>query len=111
MQRDKDDNSGTSSLLKGILIGVGIGAAIGSAVLGYGIYKVLTAEEVDKIPVSKLSRSDAEKGNECAICLDPLKLNDQIKIIRNCRHIYHAYCINQWIVTNASCPLCRGNTK
>lgn len=115
MQRERDkniaQNSGGSNLLKGILIGVGIGAAIGSAILGYSIYKELTKEEVDKIPVSLLKQSEADKKNECAICLDHLKLNDSVKVIRNCRHTYHASCINEWILRNPSCPLCRRQCK
>jgi hypothetical protein len=38
-----------------------------------------------------------DEGTECAICLDFLKLDDKIKVLPDCRHKYHATCINQWI--------------
>ncbi len=65
MSRERDNEEVPTNVgalvLKGILIGAGIGiAAIGSALLGYGIYRELTKEEVDRIPVTCLrNRNEA----------------------------------------------------
>lgn len=47
------------------------------------------------------------ENNECIICLDPMIINDKVKIL-NCGHMYHLKCINDWIdkKKEVNCPLC-----
>lgn len=47
------------------------------------------------------------ENNECIICLEPMIVNNKVKILR-CGHIYHYDCINQWIEKKGeiNCPLC-----
>ena len=40
----------------------------------------------------------------CCICLD--KLNNNIKTL-SCNHKFHINCLNQWILSNPTCPMCR----
>ena len=42
----------------------------------------------------------------CCICLD--KLNNNIKILP-CDHKYHIDCLNLWIRSNPTCPICRAS--
>ncbi|KIW67293.1 hypothetical protein PV04_06558 [Phialophora macrospora] len=43
----------------------------------------------------------------CAICLDSLEENDQIREIR-CGHVYHAKCLSLWVERgHHDCPLCK----
>lgn len=51
-----------------------------------------------------------EAKDLCSICLEPLEKSPVSFITTrtlNCRHVFHKACINKWIDTNASCPLCR----
>ncbi|EXJ58727.1 hypothetical protein A1O7_06156 [Cladophialophora yegresii CBS 114405] len=43
----------------------------------------------------------------CAICLDSLEENDQIRELR-CGHVYHAKCLSLWVERgHHDCPLCK----
>ena len=47
------------------------------------------------------------ENNECIICLEPMVINDKVKIL-NCSHMYHLDCINKWFnkKKEINCPLC-----
>ena len=47
------------------------------------------------------------ENNECIICLEPMVVNDKVKILE-CGHMYHYDCINKWIEKKGeiNCPLC-----
>lgn len=53
----------------------------------------------------------------CAICLEPFKTGDRVQLMANCRHVFHAGCIDGFLRAHfpecldsdcVSCPLCRG---
>ena len=46
--------------------------------------------------------------NECSICLDNLKINENIYILP-CKHIFHCKCIIHWLEEETTCPLCRSD--
>lgn len=43
--------------------------------------------------------------SECTICL--LDYTEETKKTTECHHIFHQECLNRWLETNNSCPLCR----
>jgi E3 ubiquitin-protein ligase RNF115/126 len=47
-----------------------------------------------------------EKGQECAICMDSLQLDD-IAIRLKCDHPYHEKCLLDWLGMHNTCPVCR----
>ncbi|KAL5750230.1 hypothetical protein ACOSP7_024833 [Xanthoceras sorbifolium] len=44
---------------------------------------------------------------ECCICLDEFKNGDQCRVGSRCKHVFHKYCIDQWLQRKRRCPLCR----
>ncbi|KAL4388987.1 hypothetical protein GQ457_09G030590 [Hibiscus cannabinus] len=44
---------------------------------------------------------------ECVICLEEFKDKDSRSVVYNCKHLKHNFCINEWLVNNRHCPLCR----
>ena len=45
---------------------------------------------------------------ECAICLSEFTEQDQVTTLScDIKHYFHSACIENWIKTNVSCPLCR----
>lgn len=49
-----------------------------------------------------------DKYNDgCSICLETF---DDAEIIQQleCKHVFHPKCIGEWLSTNETCPLCRG---
>jgi len=51
--------------------------------------------------------ADGEAGDACAICLDTLEDDDEIRGL-TCGHAFHAGCLDPWLTSRrASCPLCK----
>ncbi|KAF9365655.1 hypothetical protein BGX34_009086 [Mortierella sp. NVP85] len=42
----------------------------------------------------------------CAICLGDYSLNEIIRFLP-CQHHFHLDCVDQWLLTDKSCPLCK----
>ncbi|MED6215897.1 hypothetical protein PIB30_002585 [Stylosanthes scabra] len=44
----------------------------------------------------------------CAVCLTELVMEDEIRWLRNCKHVFHRECVDRWIDHDQkTCPLCR----
>lgn len=45
----------------------------------------------------------------CAVCLRTLRSGDRVRVLRNCRHVYHRRCLDRWLDYDEqrTCPLCR----
>jgi len=53
--------------------------------------------------------TNAEPGDACAICLDNLELDDEIRGL-TCGHAFHAGCLDPWLTgRRACCPLCKAD--
>ncbi|XP_022856274.1 E3 ubiquitin-protein ligase ATL4-like [Olea europaea var. sylvestris] len=50
-------------------------------------------------------------GGDCAVCLSKFEPHDQLRLLPLCCHAFHAVCIDTWLVTNQTCPLCRSTVK
>jgi hypothetical protein len=47
---------------------------------------------------------------ECIICLDAFQLGDK-RALLPCTHDFHFKCINKWLETNNTCPVCKNNVS
>ncbi|XP_062079618.1 NEP1-interacting protein-like 1 [Humulus lupulus] len=43
----------------------------------------------------------------CSICLQELKGGDSVRRLPKCGHFFHLDCIDQWLMRQGSCPICR----
>ncbi|KAA8515806.1 hypothetical protein F0562_018583 [Nyssa sinensis] len=46
-------------------------------------------------------------GGDCAVCLSKFEPRDQLRLLPLCCHAFHASCIDTWLSSNQTCPLCR----
>lgn len=44
---------------------------------------------------------------ECSICLSNIEEKSTVRILPNCKHIFHVECIDMWLFSNTTCPICR----
>ncbi|GER35204.1 RING/U-box superfamily protein [Striga asiatica] len=56
------------------------------------------------------------KGNEpmqleCVVCLSDLEDGEMGRVMPDCRHCFHVECIDMWLQSHSSCPLCRTRVK
>ena len=52
--------------------------------------------------------NEIHNNRECTICLEEYKENDDLYQLQ-CGHYYHKECIDDWLLKNQTCPLCRLN--
>ncbi|KAM0055970.1 putative transcription factor C2H2 family [Helianthus debilis subsp. tardiflorus] len=45
---------------------------------------------------------------DCAVCLCEFSQQDKLRLLPLCSHAFHIHCIDTWLLSNSTCPLCRG---
>jgi len=45
---------------------------------------------------------------DCAVCLCEFDGEDRLRLLPVCGHAFHLQCIDTWLLSNSTCPLCRG---
>ncbi|KAI3688174.1 hypothetical protein L1987_81883 [Smallanthus sonchifolius] len=50
---------------------------------------------------------DSKIWSECSICLSEFEERETVTVIPYCRHGFHPTCIETWLSSHVSCPLCR----
>ncbi|XAR72569.1 hypothetical protein NMG60_11019256 [Bertholletia excelsa] len=48
---------------------------------------------------------------ECAVCLSVLEGGQMARLLPNCKHTFHSDCIDRWLGSNSTCPVCRANAR
>ncbi|CAL1388890.1 unnamed protein product [Linum trigynum] len=51
--------------------------------------------------------ASASSSGDCAVCLSKFEPNDQLRLLPLCCHAFHSACIDTWLLSNQTCPLCR----
>ncbi|KAJ4813944.1 hypothetical protein LUZ62_026510 [Rhynchospora pubera] len=46
---------------------------------------------------------------DCAVCLCEFLKEDRLRLLPGCGHAFHLDCIDTWLLSNSTCPLCRGS--
>ncbi|GAA0143592.1 hypothetical protein LIER_04242 [Lithospermum erythrorhizon] len=54
---------------------------------------------------------DNDGGYRCAICLSVCKQGEEVRQLQGCKHIFHAPCIEMWLISHSDCPLCRSSVE
>ncbi|KAI5072064.1 hypothetical protein GOP47_0012170 [Adiantum capillus-veneris] len=64
---------------------------------------------IDGLPVFsyKAAAEGLKDGADCAICLCEFVGDDQLRLLPSCGHAFHMDCIDTWLLSHSTCPLCR----
>ncbi|KAE9457704.1 hypothetical protein C3L33_10369, partial [Rhododendron williamsianum] len=66
---------------------------------------------IASLPVFSFKRTEAgderEGEAECAVCLSMLEDDEMARLLPNCKHTFHAECIDKWLGSQSTCPICR----
>ncbi|KAL8475531.1 hypothetical protein ACS0TY_028260 [Phlomoides rotata] len=64
---------------------------------------------IDALPVFSYKEVVGPKEPfDCPVCLCEFTENDQLRLLPMCSHAFHINCIDTWLLSNSTCPLCRG---
>ncbi|XP_015884577.3 RING-H2 finger protein ATL72 [Ziziphus jujuba] len=64
----------------------------------------LSLQELQKVPCFNYG---VGRSLVCAVCLDGIEDGEKCRMFPVCSHVYHAYCIDLWLIRKLSCPTCR----
>ncbi|XP_057732020.1 E3 ubiquitin-protein ligase ATL4-like [Arachis stenosperma] len=63
---------------------------------------------IDSLPLFTFSSvTRRSSAADCAVCLSKFRNDDLLRLLPICCHAFHAECIDTWLQSNLSCPLCR----
>ncbi|XP_027350621.1 RING-H2 finger protein ATL52-like [Abrus precatorius] len=63
---------------------------------------------IKSITVFKYTRGGGlVEGNDCSVCLSEFEENESLRLLPKCNHAFHLPCIDTWLKSHSSCPLCR----
>ncbi|KAJ8553927.1 hypothetical protein K7X08_024605 [Anisodus acutangulus] len=46
---------------------------------------------------------------ECAVCLNEFEDDEMLRLIPKCDHVFHPECIDAWLKSHVTCPVCRAD--
>ncbi|KAC9644531.1 hypothetical protein E3N88_45476 [Mikania micrantha] len=57
---------------------------------------------------------DSNGGNSdddamCSICLCEFEEDEELRTLPECKHSFHVPCIDMWLSSHSTCPICRAN--
>jgi hypothetical protein len=50
-----------------------------------------------------------EAAGCCAVCLEELRDGALVRMLASCKHYFHVECVDVWLLSHATCPVCRGS--
>lgn len=73
----------------------------------HGLRKGVDPELLKSLPVVVFSTAEFKDLLECAVCLAEVTDGEKARILPNCKHGFHVGCIDMWLHSHSTCPLCR----
>ncbi|XP_057479435.1 RING-H2 finger protein ATL57-like [Actinidia eriantha] len=71
-------------------------------------HKGLDPSAVRSLPLISCG-GGAKQHIDCAICLGEFEEREMVKLIPHCGHAFHPECIDTWLSSRVTCPLCRSS--
>ncbi|KAG8058991.1 hypothetical protein GUJ93_ZPchr0002g25271 [Zizania palustris] len=61
----------------------------------------------EMLPIVIFKESFLIRETQCSVCLADYQPDERLQRIPPCGHTFHIDCIDHWLSTNTTCPLCR----
>jgi hypothetical protein len=96
---------------------VTVRATAGPTRPGYACAQVVDAPPAFAFQCSPLKADDgrsepaaaaaASSSVVCSVCLEDVRGGEMVRQVPACRHIFHVGCIDMWLHSHGTCPMCR----
>ncbi|KAF5731400.1 E3 ubiquitin-protein ligase ATL41-like [Tripterygium wilfordii] len=78
--------------------------------------KGLDPTVIASLPIFVVKQTDGQDRDtmtpvECAVCLSLLEEEEMARLLPNCKHTFHAECIDKWLTSHSTCPICRAEAE
>ncbi|XP_019425103.1 PREDICTED: RING-H2 finger protein ATL5-like [Lupinus angustifolius] len=58
-----------------------------------------------KGPHQQQRQDHDDNNNDCALCLSDFDNDEMVRLLPNCKHIFHVGCIDKWLASHTTCPI------
>uniref|UniRef100_A0A0A9FC67 RING-type E3 ubiquitin transferase n=1 Tax=Arundo donax TaxID=35708 RepID=A0A0A9FC67_ARUDO len=65
---------------------------------------------MDEAAIAALPRKEVSEGDpaaDCAVCITELAAGEAARVLPRCGHGFHVECVDMWLRSHSTCPLCR----
>ena len=66
---------------------------------------------VESLPTFVYKAEEMKDGLECAVCLEEFEENESGRTLPKCGHNFHLDCVDMWLHSHSTCPLCRTSVR
>ncbi|KAK5795369.1 RING-H2 finger protein ATL52-like [Gossypium arboreum] len=81
------------------------------SVYGHEMLDIVSFENStsELIPAHKYQKGTGlvDDDGMCSVCLSQFEEGEELRTLPECLHSYHAPCIDMWLCSHSSCPMCR----
>lgn len=76
----------------------------------------LASDLLKRLPAMRVAQAKAIYGDTitddsldegCSICLESYEGEDDIRLLPSCEHHFHKKCVDKWLGSHTTCPMCR----
>ncbi|XP_022741893.1 RING-H2 finger protein ATL39-like [Durio zibethinus] len=68
----------------------------------------MSLDDLHRLPsYDYIAKDKGSSPVDCAVCLENFKMGEKCKLLPQCRHSFHAECVDSWLLRNPICPICR----
>uniref|UniRef100_A0A452ZBY1 RING-type E3 ubiquitin transferase n=1 Tax=Aegilops tauschii subsp. strangulata TaxID=200361 RepID=A0A452ZBY1_AEGTS len=106
-RRDADREASSSSAAASPVPGLDADAINGLPVTLYSPPASSPARSPSRQKGDGGDEEQAAAAVECSICISALVPGDKVKALPPCGHCFHPECVDAWLRSQPSCPLCR----
>ena len=67
---------------------------------------------MDEAAIAALPRREMAAGDppaDCAVCIAEVAAGEAARVLPRCGHAFHVECVDMWLHSHATCPLCRSD--
>ncbi|KAF3657078.1 putative serine carboxypeptidase-like 51-like [Capsicum annuum] len=69
--------------------------------------KGMDSSTIESLPLISYGGAAKHLMEDCSICLTEFEVSELVRLIPYCRHIFHKHCLDTWLSSHVTCPLCR----
>lgn len=66
---------------------------------------------IEAIPTFVYQLENNKAAPECAVCLCEFEEEEKGRLLPKCHHSFHIDCIDMWLHSHSTCPLCRASAQ
>ncbi|XP_064811522.1 RING finger protein 44 isoform X2 [Oncorhynchus masou masou] len=79
--------------------------------LGEAKPRGITKADIEQLPSYRFSLDNHQSEQTlCVVCFSDFECRQLLRVLP-CNHEFHAKCVDKWLKTNRTCPICRANAS